>query len=1116
MQFYFLNDKSIYRSFYYSVQLSNAGKTSHRVVRHVAAISSIRDRTMHIACTLFTTSLSLHYLYEVSSDTDVATEAGGRAPIGVRLTVQRAEVTSTTATLNTAANSGQGKIYNVDWAIIAGSPPAADAEERVQQIYDFCLDVADSCAERTAHSTSESTSEDAYDRYAHLLAGLSSSLSKRTLPRNVNNAVSRPIDSTVVFPCIVLAAKFDAFTIVRSTYVFFTCDVLCCEGADGELQAKVFCAQEIWELCHASNHIVGEILPVGSANTMNANMILPLAHTPLLFSLYVERGRAYHSAVNVTADCMALTVVSLQWAKFFHDGLLLTLHVGRRSSAAHLTVFVQESLKAVVSLAYCIDSFVMLPSIAGLNKMFAFDAERSEAVVVSENVVISREDCAGLTCSIAVASIVAGGHLSFAHSPHSWNILLRTLFSRLAEAISGQKIVRVAAAPVVGDADAVGETEASEHKDPGALENDYRLKLGELQGLLRKRLHVEWVKSTFDEKRAQVQLCAADILACLHSIVQGFLNRLDAFGLQSWTQTSGLVVQALLLHSYGIERLQRDFVELVSLSALEQQIIASGDAYLSSAFVLPVCERNAQGILVLREATEHDVDHVVMYIDALVATKAGPKLEYKPILNPNFPVFSAADTRDAKYQQAAVEWDTSLPCANIAFIGNVNSGKSSISGILLEYLRIVPPDVVARLGKIATKLGLSESLKHAWVMDTTPQERSGGFTVQSSWAGFQTPSRRYTIIDNPGHKDFGRNAAFGVFEADFVVLVMPANLLQEDTAPESLSLQAEEHLMTSFCFGVRELVVAVNKMDLVDYSQAAFEAVRTYTLKIMKKAGFKAESAMFVPVSVAHGAGFLSVSDRVAGWYTGPCLIEDCAELPLPRRVTDKPLRMVIDGVFRDGHKSSNKKPINRGDFSDVVVVTGRIERGTLAVNDEVNLSPAGPQRARVLSMMLHGTAIDQGRPGDIVGLSLQLQDNLGRKLTNNALFKAGAPERPVKGMIITLFGQAAPPVLERFEVQLLVVKGTAFKVGYKPALTTHTAVVSVEIVKLIEIIGRNNTVTETNPSEVKAGQTVVCEMKSLRPFAAETIHDMPRLSRFCIKEGRSITAIGFIRRIIS
>jgi len=665
---------------------------------------------------------------------------------------------------------------------------------------------------------------------------------------------------------------------------------------------------------------------------------------------------------------------------------------------------------------------------------------------------------------------------------------------------------------VANDLGAAGDSESAEQKDPGVLENDYRLKLGELQGLLRKRLHVEWVKSSFDEKRAQVELCAADILACLQSIVQSFLNRLDAFGLQSWSQTAGLVVQALLLHSYGIERLQRDFVELVPLSALEKQIIESGDAYLSSAFLLPVCERNAQGILVLREATEHDVDHMIMYIDALVATKAGPKLEYKPILNPTFPVFSAADTRDASYQQATVAWDNSLPCANIAFIGNVNSGKSSISGILLEYLRIVPPDVVDRLGKIATKLGLSESLKHAWVMDTTPQERSGGFTVQSSWAGFQTPSRRYTIIDNPGHKDFSRNAAFGVFEADFVVLVMPANLLQEvenGTAAQSLSQQAEEHLMTAFCFGVRELVVAVNKMDLVDYSQEAFEAVRAYTLKIMKKAGFKAESATFVPVSVAHGQGFLSISDRVAGWYTGPCLLQACDELPLPRRVTDKPLRMVIDGVHRDAHKSSNKQT-SKVVASNSVVVTGRIERGVLAVNDEVNLTPAGPQRARVMSMMLHGTTIEQGRPGDIVGLSLQLQDSRGGKL------KADAVERPVKGMIITSFGQPTPPVLDRFEVQLLVVKGTMFKVGFKPALTTHTAVVAVEIVKLIEIIGRNNTVTETNPSEVKAGQTVVCEMKSLRPFAAETIHDMPRLSRFLIKQDRAIAAIGFIRRIIS
>jgi translation elongation factor EF-1alpha len=84
------------------------------------------------------------------------------------------------------------------------------------------------------------------------------------------------------------------------------------------------------------------------------------------------------------------------------------------------------------------------------------------------------------------------------------------------------------------------------------------------------------------------------------------------------------------------------------------------------------------------------------------------------------------------------------------------------------------------------------------------------------------------------------------------------------------------------------------------------------------------------------------------------------------------------------------------------------------------------------------------------------------------------------------------------------------------PSLTTHIANVPVKVLRLIEIIGRNNTVLETNPTAVKAGQTVVCEMQSLRPFAAETIHDMPRLSRFLIKEDRAITAIGFIRRVVS
>jgi translation elongation factor EF-1alpha len=615
-----------------------------------------------------------------------------------------------------------------------------------------------------------------------------------------------------------------------------------------------------------------------------------------------------------------------------------------------------------------------------------------------------------------------------------------------------------------------------------------------------------------------VQASAAEVLQCLQEIATLFLNRLGECGLQSWAQASGIVHQTLLLKNYGLAQLRAELIECKPTTALVDQLITTGSTWASSPLVLPVCELR-DGALAFREMIAQDVDHIVLLIDAVVATKAAPKVAYKPILNPSFPSFSTAANRAVGFKHNPIEWDETLPSVNVAFIGNVNSGKSSISGMLLSYLNIVPADVVSRLGQEAAKLGLPEALKHAWVMDTTSHERRGGFTIKPTWAGFQTPTRRYTIIDNPGHKDFCRNAAFGVFEADAVVLVMPADVFGQDptaAVAESsaetklLSAQAEEHLMTAFCFGVREIVVAVNKMDLVAYSQAAFENVRAVTQKMLKKAGFKPESAIFVPVSVADSDGFLQASDRASAWYTGPGLLQACDDLPQPKRIVDRPLRMVVDEVYQ-----CKIKPNGQGS----AILCGKIERGALSLQDTVSCYPFGPHRASVQSIQLHGTTTHEAKAGDNVGILVSIDAHAVRVAQGNRKVSPAdvkAEQTPRKGCIVTLTSQPAVTVMHRFEAQLLVIRGTAFKVGYKPSLTTHIVTVSVHITKLVEIIGRNNVVLESNPTEVKAGQTVVCEMTALRPFAAETMHDMPRLSRFLIKEDRAITAMGVIRRVIS
>jgi len=976
--------------------LRNAGKASHRVVKHVAAISSIRNRTMHIAGVLFGTTLSLHYLYLLPSSNDDATTASDAHTstgilVGIRLVVRR----------------GDGKTMSTDW--VMGDREASigglnnNHVDIVQQIVAACTVVAEpmlyGSSSDTTNGGSSSPREAGRGHYllsdlrssrtAALSAAATTTITATTKTTTTSTSgdggandggkvphqyqkedryVMKPVsghsnrntatvgaedDGSVVFPCVLLVAKFNQFSIIRATHVFYTVDIVCGQPEPGvstvgsssvlndhsssstntsasssssssssTMVPVVYCAEELWELCHASNHNVGDALPIHTANVYGAtsttnpastgtgttaaaaaaavaegaNMILPLAYTPLLFKLYVERGRAYHSAINVTGDCMALTVVSLQWAKFFHDVLLARAlspskdnnnnnnnTTGPSTSAsvptekrgdARAVMWMDQAMKAAVAFHFCIESWVMLPSKASLMSMFGCDEKEGDAktqnpeaenmvflsskpkglsstgstsmtadaaaAAVEPKVVMSRDDCPGLTCAIAIAALVAGSDLPYANSVHSWNLLMRTLFSRLCEAIAGQKIVRnstLAAADVTAAASTTTQTSSSSSGkadtttttaaaktgvdagpgaagsgagsggattpttaaaavclDPAPLEDSYRHHLGRLQGLLRKRLYREWSKLCFTEKCAHIAACdnKSAILTCLQEVVRLFLRKLDGYGLHSWTQVSGLVMLALRLKHHGIAKFRSQLADGSSSGAnmqlLAQELLLSGQNYTKTApYVLPVFRDNSTTPSVtsgengvssfsVHEMSENDVPDIVLYIDAIVATKASPKFEYVPVNNPTFPVLSTADNQSLHVRPATLEWDESLPHANIAFIGNISAGKSSISGRLLSSLGLISQQTLYRLGKEAEKLGYSADVKHAWIMDRLSEERGGNFTIENTWGGFQTNNRRFTIIDNPGHRNLVKKACYGIFEADVVVLVIPADI----------------------------------------------------------------------------------------------------------------------------------------------------------------------------------------------------------------------------------------------------------------------------------------------------------------------------------------------------
>jgi elongation factor 1-alpha len=896
-----------------------------------------------------------------------------------------------------------------------------------------------------------------------------------------NSQTAATMDEDMLcFPCILLRAKYDLFTVVHNPQMFFTCDVI--QYAN---KASTYCSQELWELCHASDAAPGDVLPVDCIGS--PNMVLSLGHTPLLYQLFKERGRAFQSGINITGDCMSLCAVTFQWAKFFHD-VLLNVPTDKNNEQGNDKVCLYEGLRSAVSFSYAIQDHEMAPAINTLNSMFSHRSESDNELksVDKESstsllTVISRESSAGLTCPISVAALVCDVDSAYASDTSSWNLVLFTIFSRMCEGISGHKVIRKS----TNSKNASESENAERSNDLGELEENYRYKLGELQTLVRSRLHIEWSNSSHEQKLAIIATCSTEVLACLQSIVVEYLQLFNAYGLPSWSSIVLLISKAIHIRNYGMVKLRSDMESLQSIDDLVASLHALNFDRYANSLILPVVSYNSTtNSFHLREVTSHDIDHcqLISYINAIVATKASPKIKYVRIMNPSFPTFSNTKHNELKFQFDRSSFNMELPCANVAFIGNVNSGKSSLGGHLLELLNVVPPGVTDKLAHEAEIVGYSPNVKHAWILDSTKESRARGRTINCTFTGFQTNSRRFTTIDNPGHKDFCKNAAIGIFHSDMIVLVTSAVMSEIELAELSRS-QAEEQLVTAFCFGVRNIIVAINKMDLVNYDQNSFISVQKHMTKLIVKAGFKATQAIFIPVSAVQGDCILSDSSNMQ-WYRGPSLLQAMDEAPLPVRHTEKTFRLVVEEV---------KKIHGIGQ-----VVCGRVERGVIKVQDNISFFPDGPKEVRVFSIETHHRDIKSASPGDDVGIALKSKkenlDNIRR------------------GMIVGLTSNPPVGVMHHFEVQILVLRGSSIKVGYIPVLTMHLASVPATVVKILQIIGRDNAVIESNPESVAVGQTCICELQALKPFAAETVHDAPRLSRFLIKEMRSVRALGFIK----
>ncbi len=252
--------------------------------------------------------------------------------------------------------------------------------------------------------------------------------------------------------------------------------------------------------------------------------------------------------------------------------------------------------------------------------------------------------------------------------------------------------------------------------------------------------------------------------------------------------------------------------------------------------------------------------------------------------------------------------------------GSVDDGKSTLIGRLLWESKQVFEDQLSALAMDSTRYGTQgEAMDLALLVDGLQAEREQSITIDVAYRFFSTPRRRFVVADTPGHEQYTRNMATGASTSELAVLVVNAS--------KGLLTQTHRHARIVGLLGIRHLVMAVNKMDLVDWDEAVFSKIVEEFQPLVNECGF--ESFQPIPVSALHGDN-ITLRSSAASWYTGPSLLSYLEEIDVTRSAADLEFRMPVQWVNRPSH-----------DFRGYC---GRIASGSVSVGDSVRVVPGGTE----------------------------------------------------------------------------------------------------------------------------------------------------------------------------
>ncbi len=400
----------------------------------------------------------------------------------------------------------------------------------------------------------------------------------------------------------------------------------------------------------------------------------------------------------------------------------------------------------------------------------------------------------------------------------------------------------------------------------------------------------------------------------------------------------------------------------------------------------------------------------------------------------------------------------------IVIVGHVDHGKSTLVGRLFHDTDSLPDGGLEAIQEVCERRGMP--FEFAFLMDSLQAERDQGVTIDTAQIWFRTERRDYVIIDAPGHKEFLKNMVTGAAASDAALLVIDAE--------EGVREQSRRHGYLLHLLGVKQVAVAVNKMDLVNYDQDRFQAIEREYCDYL--AGIGVEATFIIPISAREGENVARPGQKMR-WYSGPDILSALDHFKVVTAPDDLPLRLPLQDVYR---------------FDQRRVFAGRIESGILRTGDELIFSPSN-RTARVKSIEAWNVpeAPIQAGAGESVGFTLEEQIFVERGEVASHL-------------------ERAPVETDVFRARLFWLATAALKVGGKYKIKLNTRETQVTVQSIEKVIDTGDLSTR---AAAEVPRNAVCEvvMRSEEMLALDVFGDLPNTGRFVLVDGYDIAGGGII-----